>query len=247
MKKPTPTFVHSLAASLVVLLALSAVSLAIPSSPEEAAEGEELLAPATRTLYLIRHGDYDHADDRDPEVGKALVPIGVAQARLVGARLRGMPVAWDALYTSPMTRALETAKVIGDDLGMEPEVSRNLRECTPPTWREDIMKEEKPEDLAACEKQLDEAFAQFFQPAKGAERHEIVSAHGNVIRSFLVRALGVDKESWLGMSIGNCSLTVIQVKPDGAMKVLAFSDVGHIPPNLQTRTSPGEPRDLKVP
>jgi serine/threonine-protein phosphatase PGAM5 len=226
------------------------------SSPETSSQGDSSASPAateekataaTRTLYLIRHGDYDHADDRDPEVGKALVPIGVAQARLVGARLRGMPIAWDALYTSPMTRALETAKVIGDDLDLEVTVSRNLRECTPPTWREDIMKDEKPEDLAACEQQFDEAFAQLFQPAMGAKRNEIISAHGNVIRSFVVRALGVDKESWLGMSIGNCSLTVIQIKGDGTMKVLAFSDVGHIPPNLQTRTTPGKPRDLKVP
>jgi hypothetical protein len=41
-----------------------------------------------RTLYLIRHGEYDHADDRDPDVGKALVPLGVAQARILGAAAR---------------------------------------------------------------------------------------------------------------------------------------------------------------
>lgn len=249
MKQYGSNFLRLLISSL--LLAIGSASLAAPASPgedsQDTAANAEKAEPATRTLYLIRHGDYDHADDRDPEVGKALVPIGVAQARLVGARLRGMPIAWDALFTSPMTRALETAKVIGDDLDLEATVSRNLRECTPPTWREDIMEDETPEDLAACDKQLDEAFTQFFQPAMGAERHEIVSAHGNVIRSFVVRALGVDKESWLGMSIGNCSLTVIQVNPDGTMKVLAFSDIGHIPPNLQTRTSPGKPRDLMVP
>ncbi|MEJ2582932.1 MAG: hypothetical protein P8127_15065, partial [Acidobacteriota bacterium] len=38
-----------------------------------------------RTVYLIRHGEYDHDDERDPEVGKGLVPLGVAQARIIGA------------------------------------------------------------------------------------------------------------------------------------------------------------------
>ena len=42
--------------------------LAVPSETE---------STGVRTLYLIRHGDYDHEDDRDPDVGKALVPLGV--------------------------------------------------------------------------------------------------------------------------------------------------------------------------
>jgi hypothetical protein len=36
-----------------------------------------------RTLYLIRHGQYDHDDDRDPDIGKALIPLGIAQSKLV--------------------------------------------------------------------------------------------------------------------------------------------------------------------
>ena len=66
--------------------------------------------PGVRTLYLVRHGAYDEADPRDAAVGKGLVPIGVAQARLVGARLRAVPFRFDALYTSPLTRALEVAR-----------------------------------------------------------------------------------------------------------------------------------------
>lgn len=214
-------------------------ALPLPAATEPTAQA--------RTLYLIRHGDYDHQDERDPEVGKALVPLGVAQARLVGARLRGLPVTWSALHASPMTRARETARVIAQDLGLEVEISRLLRECTPPTRRADVMADETPEDLAACRQQIDDAFERFFVPASGEERHELVVGHGNVIRSFVTRALGVDSEAWLGMSIGNCSLTVIRVGADGAMKVLSFGDVGHIPPNLQTRTAPETPTDLKVP
>jgi hypothetical protein len=38
--------------------------------------------PAVRTLYLVRHGAYDIDDPRDEAVGRGLLPIGVAQARV---------------------------------------------------------------------------------------------------------------------------------------------------------------------
>lgn len=205
-------------------------------------------ADGVRTVYLIRHGDYDSEDEADPFTGKELVPLGVAQARLVGSRLRGMPVEFASLWSSTMTRARQTALVIGEEFpDLEIQTSSLIGECTPPTWRRDVMEDETAADLAACTQQLEEAFPIFFAPSPEADRHDIVVCHGNVIRYFVTKALKVDTEAWLGMSIANCSLTVITVEADGAMKVLSFSDSGHIPPNLTTRTAPGVPVDLEVP
>ena len=78
--------------------------------------------------------------------------------------------------------------------------------------------------------------------AKLAE-NDIIVCHGNVIRYFVTKVLNVDTMSWLQMSIGNCSLTIIRMKPDGSMKLVSFNDVGHIPPNMQTET--GGNNDLK--
>jgi serine/threonine-protein phosphatase PGAM5 len=199
-------------------------------------------------VYLIRHGEYDHADERDPFVGKGLVPLGVAQSKIVAARLRGMPVEISSLHSSTMTRARETALVIGEEFpDLEVQISPLISECTPPTRRKDIMAEETKADLKACTRQLEEAFARFFAPSPDADRHDVLVCHGNVIRYFVTRVLGVDTEAWLAMSIGNCSLTVVMVNADGSMKLLSFSDVGHLPPNLTTRTSPGKPINLEVP
>jgi len=201
-----------------------------------------------RTVYLIRHGDYDHDDERDPDLGKALVPLGVAQARIIGARLRGLPVEMSSLHSSTMTRARQTALVIGEEFpGLELQTSRLIRECTPPTWREDVMADETEADLQACTEQLEEAFPLYFAPSPDADRHDIVVCHGNVIRYFVTKVLKVDAMAWLGMSIGNCSLTVVTVDADGSMKLLSYGDVGHLPPNLTTRTAPGQPIDLEVP
>jgi serine/threonine-protein phosphatase PGAM5 len=191
--------------------------------------------PASRTLYLIRHGFYDIHDERDPEVGKALLPLGIAQARLVGDRLRSFPVRFSILYSSTFTRARETALVIRQELdGLEVIESELLSECTPPTWREDIMAECDSTELTECQEQLEAAFAKFFVPSLEGVRHEVLVCHGNVIRYFVTRVLGVDPLSWLRMSIGNCSLTIVRINSDGTMKLLSFGDVGHIPPNLQT-------------
>jgi serine/threonine-protein phosphatase PGAM5 len=203
--------------------------------------------PASRTLYLIRHGFYDYHDRRDPEVGKHLLPLGVAQARLVGDRLRSLPVRLSVIYSSTFTRARETALVIRQELDtLEMIESKLLVECTPPTWREDIMAECDSAELVACRDQLEAAFKEFFVPSSGEARHDVLVCHGNVIRYFVTRVLGVDPLSWLGMSIGNCSLTVVRVNSNGTMKLLSFGDVGHIPPNLQTGLD-SEERVLVVP
>lgn len=228
----------------VVALAIGLSFVSISYLPAE----ETGKMDGVRTVYLIRHGEYDHDDERDPDVGRALVPLGVAQARIVGSRLRGLPVEMTSLHSSTMTRARQTALVIGEEFpDLELQTSRLIRECTPPTWREDIMAEETETGLEACTAQLEEAFPLYFAPSPDADRHDVIVCHGNVIRYFVTRALKVDSMAWLGMSIGNCSLTVIKIKADGSMKLLSFGDVGHLPPNLLTRTAPGHDVDLKVP
>ena len=199
-------------------------------------------APAfTRTLYLIRHGAYVPDPKADPVAGPSLTPLGLAQARLVGARLRGLPVHFDSLTSSTMTRARETAAVIHDSLPDVP-LAQNalLSECGPQTWR-DKMAAPTPENLQ-CQRNVDEAFKTYFTPATQADRHDIVVAHGNVIRYLVTKALGVDTRSWLGMSIAHASLTIIKVRPDGSVTIIAVGDIGHIPPNLQSWGTEDDPQ-----
>ena len=213
-------------------------------------------AAGVRTLYLARHGAYDIDDPRDEAVGRGLLPLGVAQARLAGDRLRGLPFAFDRILASPLTRARETAEVIAGELAASKSGAReividpDLAECTPPTRRADIMAREKPEELAACSAQLERLAPRLFAPvpAPGADRHELVVAHGNVIRWLVTRALAVDPESWLGMSIGHASITVLSVDAKGMVRVIAVGDVGHLPPGLQTGAfGDREGWDLAVP
>lgn len=205
-------------------------------------------APATRTIILVRHGNYVGDPSIDESIGPHLSPIGVAQAHLAGARLAGLPTRFDAMYVSPMQRARDTAATIAVDFpGRHFEVVDDIAECTPPTRRADIMAREKPAELAACKARLDRVFAQYFVPAKGHEHTDLFVCHGNVIRYLVTRALGVDTASWLEMSVGNASITTIRIEANGHFKVIAVGDRGHIPPNMRTGATGDADRTLAIP
>ena len=149
-----------------------------------------------------------------------------------------MKIEFNSLTSSTMTRARQTGMIINEDFPeLELQQSKLIRECTPPTWREDIMADESKTDLNECVENLETAFKEFFIPSPDEDnKHDIIVCHGNVIRYFVTKVLNVDTMAWLQMTIGNSSLTIVNIKPDGSMKLVSFNDLGHIPPNLQTLT-----------
>ncbi len=66
----------------------------------------------------------------------------------------------------------------------------------------------------------------------------MIVAHGNIIRSLVARALGLDHKLWLNMSIVNCSVTQMDVLPDGHIRIVSVGDMGHLPPALQGNPAP---------
>ena len=211
------------------LLGLAAPALAVLPTADQ----------PIRNLYLIRHGEYVHDDACDEYVGCELDSLGREQAALAAARLKAMPVAFTSLQCSPMTRARQTAELIAPSLpGLVPAVHDDIHECTPPTRRADVMADLEPGEAAACAAQLKDAAARLLVPATGdRDQHDIVVCHGNVIRWLVCRVLEVDPEAWLGMSIANCSVTIVQVRADGTCKLVSFADSGHIP--WERTTYPG--------
>jgi serine/threonine-protein phosphatase PGAM5 len=197
----------------------------------------------TRTLFLVRHGAYDTAAKTDPAAGPGLTPLGIAQARLIAARLRGLPTRLDSLTSSTMTRARETAVVMRETLTDIPiQQTALLSECTPPIVRANGTEERDAKKAAECAKRLDEAFNQYFVPASGSPRSDVLVCHGNVIRYFVMKAMGVTTTTWIRMSVAHASLTVIQVTPNGELRILSIGDVGHLPPNLQSGTAEFDPQ-----
>src|SRR5262245_599291 len=121
----------------------------------------------THTLYLIRHGAYVADRNADPQLGPGITSLAIAQARLNPPRLKGSGFAFDSMTSSTMQRARDTAAVMHETFATVPLAqSPLLRECTPPLF--EAAEGEVASEQAACAKQLDQAFAEFFTPARNA-------------------------------------------------------------------------------
>ena len=191
-----------------------------------------------RTIYLIRHGTYDRDSSVDDRTGNPLNELGREQAKLIGRRLAALPVRITTLTSSTLTRARETADLMGREMRMTPWRDSLLNECTPYTYREDIMKGLEPGEADSAEAQLGRAWTRYVR-ATAENEHDVLVCHGNVIRWFTCKALGLDTKRWLSMEIANGSLTTLLVRPDGSLRLVTYSDVGHLPVEKQTWTGKG--------
>jgi len=198
----------------------------------------------TRTLYLVRHGYYDAVAGADSKTANALNATGRAQAERVAASLAALPVKFSAVTSSEFTRARETGDAIAAQLSLTCARDESLNECTPPgvgVAQKDVE--------AGATAQLERAWQRYTRPPTDTSTSEVLACHGNVIRWFVCRSLGADPARWTRMEIANCSITIIQINPDGGTRLQVFNDVSHIPRELQTWSGrgPGWPLPAQAP
>lgn len=75
-------------------------------------------------IYLLRHGDAEEGDGDD--AARRLTAKGEGQARFAGAALAALHSPVDACLTSPRVRAVDTARLASEALGLEPEIATAL-------------------------------------------------------------------------------------------------------------------------
>jgi serine/threonine-protein phosphatase PGAM5 len=189
---------------------------------------------ATHTIYLVRHGMYDFVDKADDKTANALNALGRDQAALVADRLAALPVKFNSIVSSQFTRARETGDIIAAKLGATCGRDAFLNECTPPGVGVAATSID-----AGAEAQLQQAWTRFAVPTPATATHDVLVCHGNVIRWFVCKALGVDLQQWSRMEIANASLTVITIRSDGTTRLNVFSEIGHVPIAKQTWSGRG--------
>jgi phosphohistidine phosphatase len=74
-------------------------------------------------LWLLRHGD---AAEGSPDAERPLTDKGKEQARAAGRALKKLGVKPAACLTSPKVRALDTARIACEELGIEPQLEPKL-------------------------------------------------------------------------------------------------------------------------
>lgn len=213
-------------------------------------------------LYLVRHGQ-TAANQRRLLQGSSDHPLdelGLSQARLIAEHFTTLPPV-DAILSSPLQRALVTARLIGDRIGQTPRVHPGLTELDFGNWENREFAELQAEhpELAARFLDVDDyevgwpggetrqgfynrISATFQALLAEYQRHRVVVvAHGGVFGAFLAMIEGNSPNDLGRYDILNCSLTELHVT-NVRTEIRLRNDVCHLeslvrPPDRPERTS----------
>lgn len=209
------------------------------------------MTPPT-TLILVRHGETPgNREGRYQTHDTPLSSEGRLQAVVLAERLAAEPP-FDALYTSDLRRAMETAEILGARLGLTPVCRTGLRELDVGDWkgllRSEVM-ELYPGGFAGW--LADGAVAKL--PGDAGECGEDVAARARAALDRIVadhaggRVLAVSHGLTLGITLaaihgwdrtetlrtgraaqGNAAVNVVEVDHDGLWRCLLLGCVQHL-------------------
>jgi broad specificity phosphatase PhoE len=202
--------------------------------------------PPPARLLLIRHGEstWNHEHRIQGQLDPPLSDKGRHQVALLARRLSARRP--QAIYSSDLKRAMETAAPIEKATGLQAQPRTELREVFLGEWEglhnEDLV-ERYPDAWArwTVEPSWDlvpggEGGASFEARVQSAiesvlERHPhgevIVVTHGGVIQVALHQVVGRPSRGLFPFRISNASITVIE-KRDGRLVIAGVNDVGHL-------------------
>lgn len=193
-------------------------------------------------LYLIRHG---RQNSKLCNVNVPLSEEGRRQAVLLGERLSSLKI--EAVYSSDLLRAEETARIANGIWGVEHATYPELREISFGQMeglsdevievqfadfkrRRREMKEDMPYPGGECAGDVVARALPVLQKiAETGYEHVAIVTHGGVIRSLAAKFLGMELShtSLLGSSLENCSITELSYKRNRFL-VERFNDYAHL-------------------
>lgn len=199
------------------------------------------------TLILLRHGETEwnltgrwqgQAEDTP------LTALGREQARIVARRLAAYPI--QAIYSSDLVRAFETAQIVGQVLGVELIPEPGLRESdigawTGLTW--DEITARFPDEVAAMFAGEDvrrgggESYGELQARlaatldrilARHAGQTVLLVSHGAALRSLIAYVIGADLAQMHRIAIGgNTALSVVEAWR-GGLRLVSYNDTAHL-------------------
>ncbi|HEY8634633.1 MAG TPA: histidine phosphatase family protein [Candidatus Dormibacteraeota bacterium] len=197
-------------------------------------------------MLLVRHGQstWNHEHRIQGQLDPPLSDEGRRQAARLGRRLAGRK--FSGFYSSDLKRALETSRVIGEAVGIEPTPMAGLREIYLGEW-EGLLAEELavryPKAWAGWTEEPDwdlvpggEGSAPFEARVKVAldslfDSHQqgdvLAVTHGGVIQIALHHVVGRPGRGIFPFRIQNTSMSVIE-KRNGRLVVSGVNDIGHL-------------------
>jgi probable phosphomutase (TIGR03848 family) len=195
-------------------------------------------------FIFIRHALNDTVGERiaGRMKGVHLNVTGKAQAAALAERLKDVPV--DVLYSSPLERALETAKPIAAQLQLPVAVCEDFAEIEYGDWTNCTIDQLKDNPvfhrynsfrsgtrIPGGELMLEAQARMISGLEKLYSRHQdktvVVVSHGDLIRAAVTYYAGIPLDLFLRIEISPASVSVVEVYDDSA-KILLVNHTGDI-------------------
>ncbi|CAM5790646.1 histidine phosphatase family protein [Castellaniella caeni] len=203
------------------------------------------IGPVT-TCLLVRHG---HVEGIEPKRfrGRAELPLTELGRRQAAALRDRIAREWtpDAVYTSALSRCVDTGALIGAPHGLEPQQAAGLLDIDYGQWQgltEDEAHARWPDAWARWHEQPQTAEIPGGETLKGLAqrslnaleglllRHQgqtiVVVAHDSVNRVLLLHALGLSLARYWSIRQTPCTLNVLDVVC-GQLQVRTLNETGH--------------------
>ena len=204
----------------------------------------------TTRIYLVRHGAtvLSIEDAFAGATDVALSDEGRGQARSLAERLAGEPIA--AFYASPMSRTMETARIVAQPHGLEVRPRDGLREISHGHWEGTKRAEvEKlyPEEYARYEAdpfstsppggESGLAVTARALPAllaiveENCDKQALLVSHKATIRLLVCSLLGLDPRGYRDrLDQSPASLNILDFKDPAHARLSLFNDTSHYSP-----------------
>jgi len=194
-------------------------------------------------LFVCRHGQTEHNDNGivQGQMDSRINERGREQAEKLRDRLEGEDVS--KIYSSSMTRAIETAEIVAEPHNLDIEESELLKEVARAKFEgesfndliEEISGSEtedylwKPEGGESLE-ELKERGAKFLNDIKEKHREEtvVVVSHGGTISSTLLGILGHSAKNSYRIKQENCCINKLTWTPEKGWGINSVNDTAHI-------------------
>jgi len=164
-------------------------------------------------VFLVRHGDRIHAPG-NPNLGlkipgPGLSVLGKKQAKAIARKFSKIGKEIDILYSSNMSRSIETAREIGKVIDKKPTICEGISEFNKFLWERKIYHKHFWKQYKLHKTSL-KKFDGIL--AKNKEKVIVIVAHGNVIKGIIGNKLGLKMSQIKKFGYNNCAVTLARFK-----------------------------------
>lgn len=203
-------------------------------------------------IYLIRHGQSE-VNAKPDQIGQSptvpLTELGRQQSFKLNQRLRKENIIFDQVYSSPYTRALDTAKIVCGEYVSEIKLAPELVEYSAGDWLgksrlETLTKEVKlniaqmgdgflfpgGESMNMVQRRASKWLEDniIYNPEINKKTLDIgVFSHGMTIKCLLRYIMGFDQIFTWKIALDNTSLTKLSFDKDG-WRIITINDYSHL-------------------